>query len=43
MYTHEPGCAVKLAVDDGDIAAWRYVNYLRMMNDEDHDSMKMES
>ena len=41
-HTHEPGCAVKAAVENGDIADWRYVNYIRMMNDEDHDSMKME-
>lgn len=42
-HTHEPGCAVKEAVENGDIASWRYVNYLRMMNDEDHDTVKMES
>ena len=41
-HTHEPGCAVKAAVENGDIADWRYVNYIRMMNDEDHDFMKME-
>lgn len=34
-HTHEPGCAVKQAVDDHDIAPWRYSNYLRMYNDED--------
>lgn len=34
-HTHEPGCAVKAAVDDNRIAAWRYSNYLRMYNDED--------
>ena len=34
-HTHEPGCAVKTAVEKGDIAAWRYNNYLRMYNDED--------
>ena len=39
---HEPGCAVKQALENGDIADWRYVNYLRMMNDEDHDSVKDE-
>ncbi len=41
-HTHEPGCAVKQAVDDGDIASWRYVNYIRMMNDESHESVKEE-
>ena len=34
-HTHEPGCAVKQAVDDHTIAPWRYSNYLRMYNDED--------
>ena len=34
-HTHEPGCAVKEAVENGDIADWRYNNYLRMYNNED--------
>jgi len=34
-HTHEPACAVKAAVENGDIAEWRYANYLRMYNDED--------
>lgn len=34
-HTHEPGCAVKGAVEKGDIADWRYNNYLRMYNNED--------
>lgn len=34
-HTHEPGCAVKDAVEQGDIAEWRYSNYLRMYNNED--------
>lgn len=34
-HTHEPGCAVKEAVQTGDIADWRYNNYLRMYNNED--------
>lgn len=41
-HMHEPGCAVKQALENGDIADWRYVNYVRMMNDEDHDSVKDE-
>ena len=41
-HTHEPGCAVKAAVENGDIAYWRYVNYIRMMTDESHDSVKEE-
>ena len=34
-HTHEPGCAVKEAVEKQEIAAWRYDNYLRMFNNED--------
>ena len=41
-HTHEPGCAVKEAVENGDIADWRYVNYIRMMTGESHDSVKEE-
>ncbi len=41
-HIHEPGCAVKAAVENGDIADWRYVNYLRMMTDESHESVKEE-
>lgn len=42
-HTHEPDCAVKEAVENGDIAEWRYVNYIRMMTDESHESVKDES
>ena len=31
-----------LAPENGDIADWRYVNYIRMMTDESHDSVKEE-
>lgn len=34
-HTHEPGCAVKEAVEEGKIADWRYANYIRMYNNED--------
>ena len=34
-HTHEPGCAVKEAVEQGKVADWRYNNYLRMYNNED--------
>lgn len=27
----EPGCAIKRAVEDGDIASWRHENYLRLL------------
>ena len=33
-HTHEPGCAVKQAVDDGLISAERYNSYLGMLEDE---------
>ena len=36
-HTHEPGCAVKAAVDEQVIAPWRYENYLRMMSGDDFD------
>lgn len=36
-HTHEPGCAVKNAVEQEDIAPWRYENYLRMMSGDDFD------
>lgn len=32
-HTHEPGCAVKAAVEAGDIAERRYRSYLRMQGD----------
>ena len=34
-HIHEPGCAVKMAVENHRVATWRYNNYLRMYNDED--------
>lgn len=33
-HTHEPGCAVKAAVEEGSIAAERYESYLGMLEDE---------
>lgn len=33
-HTHEPNCAVKKAVDDGEIAQSRYASYLSMLEDE---------
>jgi len=33
-HIHEPGCAVKQAVEDGKIDAQRYSNYLGILNDE---------
>jgi ribosome biogenesis GTPase len=33
-HTHEPGCAVKVAVDRGDISAERYNSYLGMLEED---------
>lgn len=33
-HTHEPGCAVKQAVEDGTISAERYTSYLGMLEDD---------
>lgn len=33
-HLHEPHCAVKEAVENNEIAAWRYANYCNMMDDE---------
>ena len=33
-HTHEPGCAIKQALNEGLIADWRYTNYTNMMNGE---------
>lgn len=36
-HTHEPGCAVLQAVEEGQIAYTRFNSYLSMLNDEDED------
>ncbi|MBR5055397.1 MAG: ribosome small subunit-dependent GTPase A, partial [Bacteroidales bacterium] len=33
-HTHEPGCAVKAAVDEGRISAERYNSYLGMLEED---------
>jgi len=33
-HTHEPGCAVKEAVDEGRISAERYNSYLGMLEED---------
>ncbi len=37
-HVHEPGCAVKQALDEGGINAERYHNYLGLLNDENLDA-----
>ena len=39
-HTHEPGCAVREAVDAGHIAATRYISYLSMLDDQDEDKYR---
>ena len=39
-HTHEPGCAVRQAVDEHRIAASRYASYLSIMDDEDDDKYR---
>jgi ribosome biogenesis GTPase len=34
-HTHEPGCAVKLAVENGEIAISRYISYTGMLEDDE--------
>jgi ribosome biogenesis GTPase len=33
-HTHEPGCAVKAAVDAGEISPLRYASYLGMLEED---------
>lgn len=41
-HVHEPGCAVKLALDRGGINQERYRNYLGLLNDENLDETDYE-
>lgn len=34
-HTHEPGCAVMAALEEGEISELRYESYLKMMDDDD--------
>ena len=34
-HTHEPGCAIKQAVEDGEISSQRYNNYIKLLNADD--------
>lgn len=33
LHRQEPGCAVRVAVEAGDIAEWRYQHYLKLLSD----------
>ncbi|MTI40561.1 ribosome small subunit-dependent GTPase A [Fulvivirga lutimaris] len=35
-HTHEPGCAIKIAVEEGQIAGSRYKSYLSMLENDDN-------
>lgn len=39
-HTHEPGCAVRQAIDDNFIAASRYASYLSILEDIDHEKYR---
>ena len=39
-HTHEPGCAVKEAVETGDIAYSRYNNYLNILNEDEDEKYR---
>ncbi|MDK2908881.1 MAG: ribosome biosis GTPase / thiamine phosphate phosphatase [Bacteroidales bacterium] len=41
-HDHEPGCAVKKAVAQGQIADWRYRNYLHIIHDEELETPEWE-
>ncbi len=42
-HTHEPGCAVKEAVENGQIAESRYQNYLNILDDDYMDIQEWEN
>lgn len=42
-HTHEPGCAVKNAVDSGEIASSRYHSYISIINDDESGKYRTKS
>ena len=34
-HTHEPHCAIKEAVENGEIAQERYINYIKMLESDE--------
>ena len=36
QHTHEPGCAIKQAIEDGEVAESRYKSYLSMLENDDN-------
>ena len=34
-HVHEPGCAVRQAVDDGEISESRYTSYLKILEEDE--------
>lgn len=41
-HTHEPGCAVRVALDRGEIAASRYISYLGILEDKEEGKYRPE-
>lgn len=39
-HTHEPGCAVRTALDENRIAQSRYASYLSILEDIDHEKYR---
>jgi ribosome biogenesis GTPase len=42
-HTHEPGCAVKSAVDSDEIHASRYKSYISILNDNEEDKYRLDA
>lgn len=42
-HTHEPGCAIKQAVEDGEIAQERYIDYIKMLESDEMQKKQWET